>query len=344
MALHQLIQRCLLVGVDLAGTAAPKAAVPPARLRGLIEALAEPHARYDRLAVKFGHRYRSAFWSVYFLSAIAVLFAVMPLALGWDDSRHTMHPWLFLWALGEVVVILAVGGIYVVGHHHDWQGQWLWARTQAELTWYLPLIAPLVDFGAGGSAGNWYGRVYGGASPLHADPEVERLCVAKEPVACEALSGAWGDAEFVADYARFTIDVLSGQRHYHARVARHQRALLRRVHALNARIFAVTAVCALAHLVVHTLWLSVITTFLPALGASLHGALAQSEAYRLAVTSERLDGELKASIERIEAAQAAPGADAEQGIRTAVRAAIGVILEEHQDWHMLVRPHHLPLG
>ena len=95
---------------------------------------------------------------------------------------------------------------------------------------------------------------------------------------------------------------------------------------------------------VHTLWLSVITTFLPALGASLHGALAQSEAYRLAVTSERLDGELKASIERIEAAQAASGADAEQGIRNAVRDAIGVILEEHQDWHMLVRPHHLPLG
>ena len=113
---------------------------------------------------------------------------------------------------------------------------------------------------------------------------------------------------------------------------------------INARIFAITAICALAHLVVHTLWLSVITTFLPALGASLHGALAQSEAYRLAVTSERLDGDLRASIERIEAAQAASGADAEEGIRTAVRAAIGVILEEHQDWHMLVRPHHLPLG
>lgn len=344
MALHQLIQRCLLVGVDLGSAAAPEPAVPPDRLQALIDVMAGPHARYDGLAVKFGHRYRSAFWSVYFLSAIAVLFAVMPLALGWDDSRHTMHPWLFLWALGEVVIILVVGGIYIIGHRQDWQGQWLWARTQAELTWYLPLIAPLVDFTAGDTGGNWYGRVYAGGSSLHADAEVERLCVAKENLARESLAGAWSDAGFVADYARFTIDVLAGQRDYHARVARRQRALLKRVHGLNARLFAVTAVCAIAHLAVHTLWLSVVTTFLPALGASLHGALAQSEAYRLAVTSERLDGELKASIDRIEAAMAAPGADAEQGIRTAVRDAIGVILEEHQDWHMLVRPHHLPLG
>jgi hypothetical protein len=344
MALHQMIQRCLLVGVDLGGAAAPRSAVPPDRLRALIEAMAGPHARYDGLAVKFGHRYRSAFWSVYFLSAIAVLFAVMPLALGWDDSRHTMHPWLFLWALGEVVIILVVGGIYIIGHRQDWQGQWLWARTQAELTWYLPLIAPLVDFNAGETGGNWYGRVYASGSSLHPDAEVEQLCVAKEDLARESLAGAWSDAGFVADYARFTIDVLTGQRHYHARVARRQRALLKRVHGLNARLFAITAVCAIAHLVIHTLWLSVVTTFLPALGASLHGALAQSEAYRLAVTSERLDGELKTSIERIEAATAAAGADAEQGIRTAVRDAIGVILEEHQDWHMLVRPHHLPLG
>jgi len=27
-----------------------------------------------------------------------------------------------------------------------------------------------------------------------------------------------------------------------------------------------------------------------------------------------------------------------------VEAALALILEEHQDWHMLVRPHHLPLG
>jgi hypothetical protein len=37
---------------------------------------------------------------------------------------------------------------------------------------------------------------------------------------------------------------------------------------------------------------------------------------------------------------------AERGaaLRVAVKAALSTILDEHEDWLMLVRPHHLPLG
>ena len=31
-------------------------------------------------------------------------------------------------------------------------------------------------------------------------------------------------------------------------------------------------------------------------------------------------------------------------LKASVEAAISLMLEEHQDWHMLVRPHHLPLA
>jgi hypothetical protein len=31
-------------------------------------------------------------------------------------------------------------------------------------------------------------------------------------------------------------------------------------------------------------------------------------------------------------------------LKVAIDAALELILEEHQDWQMLVRPHHLPLG
>ncbi len=31
-------------------------------------------------------------------------------------------------------------------------------------------------------------------------------------------------------------------------------------------------------------------------------------------------------------------------LKTATRSAIALILEEHQGWHMLVKPHHLPLA
>jgi hypothetical protein len=99
------------------------------------------------------------------------------------------------------------------------------------------------------------------------------------------------------------------------------------------------------HLAMHTVWISVITTFFPALGASLHGALAQSEAYRLSATSERLAVDLQTAVVRIRTAfeQHDPPAGA-AAIKQCIQAAIELVLEEHQDWHMLVRPHHLPLA
>jgi hypothetical protein len=102
---------------------------------------------------------------------------------------------------------------------------------------------------------------------------------------------------------------------------------------------------ALTHLIVHTLWLSLVTTFFPALGASLHGALAQSEAYRLEVTSERLIVELQGVIDHILAAlrNEQPTGDVAV-LKSAIEEAISLILEEHQDWHLLVRPHNLPLA
>jgi hypothetical protein len=114
---------------------------------------------------------------------------------------------------------------------------------------------------------------------------------------------------------------------------------------VNIGLFGLTALGALLHLVLHTVWLSVITTFFPALGASLHGALAQSESYRLGTTSERLEVELQRAISGIRATLEQQDAwPLPAPIQDSIRAAIELILEEHQDWHMLVRPHHLPLA
>jgi hypothetical protein len=125
-------------------------------------------------------------------------------------------------------------------------------------------------------------------------------------------------------------------------IAIRQHALLHRVHGLTTWLFGLTAPAALTHLVAHTIWLSVVTTFLPALGASLHGALAQSEAYRLGATSERLALDLQAAIASISASMAVPPGDP-VALKAAVRAAIALILDEHQDWHTLVSPHRLLL-
>lgn len=345
MALHQVIQRLLLIGAHVESLPPPPAPQPPPALLPLIEAIAGAHQRFDERAIQYGHRYRSGFWAIYMLSAIAVLFAVMPLALGWDSANHLLHPFAGLWAVGEVIVIGTVSAIYWRGHRRDWQAQWLRARTTAELSWYLPMLAPLLDFTAPAADANWYLRVFDPGQHVRGADDVAALCADNEPLARKLLATAWSDPAFISSYARWTVDILEQQRHYHYRIASKQHALRHRVHIVNTALFALTAIGALLHLVIHTLWLSLVTTFFPALGASLHGALAQSEAYRLGTTSERLVTELQGAIGRIrEALNEGGSASGVDALKAAIEAAIALILEEHQDWHLLVRPHNLPLA
>jgi hypothetical protein len=349
LALHQYIQRLLLTGVRIETPPGAAPSAPPAALRPLIDAVEPARAKFDLQAMSFGDRYRSGFWAIYLLSAVAVLCAVLPLGLGWDDSRHALHPFVGIWAVLEVLIICVVGTIYWVGHRGDWQGQWLRARTTAELIGYLPLLAPIVDFGPGNADADWYLRVFDPGQHLREAKDVAAMCLELEPLARERLAGAWSDPKFVSDYARWTIGVLEGQRLYHTRVAARQKALQHRVHALNTWLFSLTALGALTHLVLHALWLSLVTTFFPALGASLHGALAQSEAYRLGAGSERLAADLRGATDRISAVQpAGAGAPADPAsthtLKESIESALALIIEEHQDWHMLVRPHHLPLA
>jgi len=345
MAFHQLIQRVLLIGTRLKIPPPPQRSSPPQRLLPLIEALAPAHLMFDARAVHYGHRYRSGFWAIYLLSAIAVLFAVLPLALGWDDRRHLQHPTVGVWAIAEVLIIGTVSTIYWLGHRRDWQGQWLQARTTAELIWYLPLVAPLLDFSRPETSANWYMRVFDPGNHLRSGDDLEAICAKNESLARTLVDGAWSDPAFISLYAQWTVSVLEAQKHYHHRVALRQHALMHRVHSVNIGLFGLTALGALLHLALHTVWLSVITTFFPALGASLHGALAQSEAYRLGTTSERLAAELQRAIVDLQEALGEHGASPQPApIKGSIQEAIELILEEHQDWHMLVRPHHLPLA
>jgi hypothetical protein len=345
MALHQTIQRLLLIGVRLETLGPAPTPRAPQVLTPLIESIAATHDEFDQRALRYGHRYRSGFWAIYLLSAIAVLFAVLPMALGWDSPGHRLHSYAALWAGGEVLVIGTVSAIYWLGHRHHWQGEWLRARTTAELCWYLPMLAPLLDFSESAPEANWYLRVLDPGQHVRAADEVGVLCARNEPLARKLLTNVWSNAEFTADYARWTIEILEHQRHYHHGVATRQHALLNRVHTITSALFGLTALCALMHLVVHTIWLSLITTFFPALGASLHGALAQSEAYRLGKTSERLVGQLNGAINRIRAAiEGSRWTGDIASLKASIQAALALILQEHQDWHLLVRPHHLPLG
>jgi hypothetical protein len=345
MALHQFIERLLLTGARVQSVQPPPVAQAPAALKPLIDALAGPYSRFDERAVYYGHRYRSGFWAIYLLSAIAVACAIMPLALGWDSVTHALHPYAGLWAAVEVAVIGSVSAIYWQGHRRDWQSQWLHARTTAELTWYLPMVAPLIDFAAPTEEANWYLRVFDPGQHPRASSDIATLCAQSEALALELLAAVWSNPVFIASYAGWTISILEQQRQYHRGVTLKHHTLLHRIHRITHALFALTALGAILHLVIHTLWLSLVTTFFPALGASLHGGLAQSESYRLSATSDRLVAELEVAINNMRATMDAYGSVIDiVALKASIEAAIALILEEHQDWHLLIRPHHLPLA
>lgn len=341
--LHTLIKRFLLLGAVRPAAATGAAAPPPACLKELTAACAGAHQAYNARAIQYGDRYRSAYWSVYLLSALAVLFATLPPALGWDQIAHGMHSYVGLWGVGELLVIAGIGIVYWRGHKADWQAQWLEARTYAELAWYLPLVAPLVDFDEGHPSASWYARVFNPGQHVLQASDIDSLCVRLAEPARAMQASLWPQPSAVREYGLWAIGILRGQRQYHHRVRAEQHVLQHRVHRITGWLFGFTAAGAALHLFWHTLWLSLVTIFFPALGAALHGALAQSEAYRLEQTSARLIGKLGAAIAEVEAALADEAIQI-RSLALAVRAAVAAILDEHQDWHGTVRPHHIPLG
>jgi hypothetical protein len=247
-----------------------------------------------------------------------------------------------MWAVAEALIISAVIALHGLGRRHDWQGEWLRARATAELTGYLPLLSPLLDFDTPGSEPNWYVRAFKPGQHLPAIDDVAGMCARIEPLARELVLNAWSEPLFVSNYARWTLDILDRQRRHHQDIVKTQKALLQRIHAVNVALFGMTFLAVILQLTLHAAWLSLVAALFPALGAALHGALAQSEGYRLGTTSARLAEDLEIASGRIQAS-AIPGADTSV-LKAEIEAALTLILEEYQDWNLLVRPQRLPMA
>lgn len=342
-ALHTLIKRLLLVGKRAANSGVAAAPAAPVALQWLIATCRPRHRAFNGRALRFGDRYRSAYWAIYLLSAVATLLATLPAALGWDQATHGLHSYAGMWGIGEVLVIAGVGLLYWRGHRQNWQGQWLLARTHAELAWYLPLVAPLVDFARPHPDHNWYSRVFNPGQHLRGANEIDALCAQLEEPARIAQQALWSDPAAVRAYGAWSAALLRAQCLYHQRVVAEQHALQHRIHQISTTLFVLTACGAALHLVVHSMWLTMLTVFFPALGAALHGALAQSEAFRLEQASRRLAQHLEQVVVNVELALASETIQPAK-VAEAVQEAVAVILDEHQDWHGAVRPHHISLA
>ena len=166
-----------------------------------------------------------------------------------------------------------------------------------------------------------------------------------EPLARQLLADAWSDPEFISSYARWTIDILEQQRHYHYRVAEQAACTAASgAPSLNSALFALTAVGALLHLLdPHAVAVADDDVFsgarrLAARRARAIRGLSAGRHFRTAGPISRAPSIASArrSVKHLGGRCA--------GLKAAIEAAIALILEEHQDWHLLVRPHNLPLA
>lgn len=345
MTLHRYIERLILVGSPKIRHSMPQKVDAPRELIPLVEGSRTAQRHFNQCAATEGGRYRSAFWTIYLLSAVATAFAVTPMALGWASESHHSDSLTNLAGFGEVTVIALVGFLYWWGHKSDWQGKWLANRTKAELAWYLPMVAPFVDFETAPPEKSWYGAIYADDKNFYSVTELDQFCRDHFALCKNTLGHIWADPEFVSSYGKWAASILEGQVYYHQNNYIKHHHLLHRVHLINNALFLLTAIGATAHLFYHAGWLNIVTAVFPALGAALHGALAQSESYRLASTSQQLAMELSRESSALNAVLTGEFDIANAAIvKSSTKRALTTILNEHEDWHMLIHPHGLPLG
>lgn len=239
-------------------------------------------ARADGLATRYAGHYRGAFTLAYLLSAGAVFSAVAPIALGWANHDHALHRLEPLWTVIELATIVTIVALVAIGGRAEWHERWIRYRFLAELLRYQELLAPanvVTRYSVGEPVSS--NRAKRTASALAGWPSwVLRRAVAVNAAAKPlVLTDARG-------YLRDALALVASQAQYHHRRSHVEETFEHRLHRAGMTCFVLTFVACAAHLVVHSPWLTLVTTFLPALGAALAGIVVQSEAVRLAAASE----------------------------------------------------------
>ena len=318
--------------VLLAGSHAPEktavpatAAPPPPVFAAVLHETAALRNEANREAGRVGDRYRSAYWATYLLSSLAVALALLPLGL-----RRAAGVAVVL----EIATITAILAIFIIGSRQRWHLRWLDARTRAEHLRHLPLVALSERIATLGARGPRSSRL----SPTADDEAQAAARRATEGIAAlsdDGLRGMLQDGSF----RRWFAGRLSEQIDYHRRRARDEHLLRHRIHRIALGCFVLTAIAVLAHLVVHSDWLSILAAFLPSFAAALAGIAAHSESERLEVDSLKMVDRLEALSRDIDAL----GADPEATVQVVDRC-LDALLSELEDWNAYARQKVLTLA
>jgi hypothetical protein len=296
------------------------------------------YAWSDKLADYYGDAYRSSYVLAYFLTVLAVCFALLPLAVPEDAVG-----WEVAFIAFEFIAVTMLIAIVWLGHHRRWHERWLEYRLVAELVRQVRCLVPL---GGGrpfprqaehlrgyedptSSWMYWYVRA------IHRATGLPRLSMT-QPVLRECLTYLDG--------------VVEGQIRFHDLNAERSEHLEERLHVAGIWLFAMTAAAVAIHFLPHVLgwggvhlewprWFSRTLTVacgaFPAMGGALAAVKNHGEFLRLAKRSAGMSaalGEVRLGIEAALAAGARPTAAETTELAAAVAR---VMVDEVLDWRVM---------
>ena len=264
----------------------------------------------DNKASYYGKKYRDTYTYLYFFSVLAVVFGVINAGLKLE------HQWAILFPCGELFSLAAIAWFYRSEKKNDWHNHWIHQRFHAEYLRCLPLICLE-------NPDNPIYKSYGNVGATERKQLHEKLFLSS-PSVLKCMN--------------YGIALAKNQYWYFARTCLREKFIGNRVEKLSYVLFTITVVAVIMEFFVHTGWIMVITTLLPAATASLHGAMEAEE-------SERLERRYKVMEDSMKDWLAKYDSCADEVIaRTGMRELVDLLLSEVEGWHKLMKDRSIHIG
>lgn len=302
----------------------------------------EAFERADFAASEAGGCYRDSYTILYLCAALAVFFAVINVAIEWEDFKA------FAWVVSEAIMLLIIGFIYWHARKAKWHENWINLRFHSEYLRCLPMIATryselpsgwhmphttTISHSNNGEPLPSYLQVFNHAHGHHDIAEGERTKERSSFYAKLHESEKNDSSETLKQTMIYAEELAKNQRRYHCMSAQREMAIERRIHVISMSLFFSTALAVLCHFLWHSPWLTVVATVLPACAASLHGFLAHEETERFAARYSGMAFQLDAWLN-----------DQDSPTNDRLEKLISMLMSEVTDWHGLLQHKSLHIG
>lgn len=311
---------------------------PGPDVAGWVNSRLAPHYAWaGKLAGLYADAYRSTFLLGYTLSAVAVLLALLPMAVGAYVHVHGLETFS---VVGELVVILTILLMVTLARRRDWHRRWLDYRLLAEMIRQLRFLLPLgAPWPFPRAPAHW--ESYGDMSRRWMAWHLRALTRAA------GLPDAKVDQAYLRRCLAYLKQVLAGQLKFHQQNWRQSEQIEHSLHHLSLGLIVATLIGVTAHLLPMLHSAGPVLVFccavFPAFGAALAGINNHAEFARIAKRSRAMANQIEkalTAIDQLEPAETITLAE----VSALAQGAARLMVEEVLDWQVIFtdRPPPLP--